>query len=152
MKLMKIYYSVSNGGDGSAYPHFFESEVLANIHQEYQSEGWGESCTGDLEIPECDVALLPDVDTKESCLFEMIKNLEGKSLNGEDYRDDFIALFSKVPQIINIVKDTYWYVYFNTGTKPAKYWNYGNKKTQEDLQDLIDEFFNKEIEEDETDV
>ena len=142
---MKIYYSVSNGGDGSAYPHFFESELLANIHQDSLSEGWGESCTGDLEIPECDVSLLPDVNTKESCLFEMMENLEDESLS-EDYRDEFIALFPEVPLITNIVKDTYWYIYFNTGAKPAKYWNYGNKQTQEDLQDLINEFFNKEIE------
>jgi len=47
---MKIWYSVLNCGDGSAYPIFCESEKLAEIHQKYQFEGWGESCVGYLEV------------------------------------------------------------------------------------------------------
>ncbi len=49
MKTFKVPYSVVNGGDGSAYPQFFQSMSDANKHQEYQQEhyeGWGESCTG----------------------------------------------------------------------------------------------------------
>ena len=42
----KIWYSVENCGDGSAYPKFCESEELAEIHQEYLDEGWGEPCVG----------------------------------------------------------------------------------------------------------
>jgi len=49
MKL-KIHYSVQSGGDGSAYPEFMESEKLANWDQSHMSEGWGEPCTGSLEI------------------------------------------------------------------------------------------------------
>lgn len=45
-----IFYSVSNGGDGSAYPHFFEDAECAEIHQNLQEEGWGESCTGSLSM------------------------------------------------------------------------------------------------------
>lgn len=47
---MKIYYSVQNGGDGSAYPWFFTTQKLADWDQEHMDEGWGEPCTGDLEV------------------------------------------------------------------------------------------------------
>jgi hypothetical protein len=36
-----IYYSIRNGGDGSAYPYFYESEELAEWDQEHLTEGWG---------------------------------------------------------------------------------------------------------------
>ena len=48
--ITKVWYSVENGGDGSAYPKFVDSEELAELLQEQQYEGWGESCTGCLEI------------------------------------------------------------------------------------------------------
>lgn len=47
---MKIYYSVQNMGDGSAYPWFFTTKELAEWDQRHMDEGWGEMCTGDLEI------------------------------------------------------------------------------------------------------
>lgn len=50
---LTLYYSVSNGGDGSAYPHFSLSKELAEIDQEIQSElgeGWGEDCTGEITL------------------------------------------------------------------------------------------------------
>ncbi len=48
--ITKFYYSVQNGGDGSAYPKFMESSELAEWDQDHMSEGWGESCTGYLEV------------------------------------------------------------------------------------------------------
>jgi hypothetical protein len=54
MHKLTLYYSVSNGGDGSAYTQFCESEAIAEMHQEIQSElqgeGWGESCTGSITL------------------------------------------------------------------------------------------------------
>jgi hypothetical protein len=46
----KIWYSIQNGGDGSAFPEFFESEELCKIDQEYMDEGWGDPCLGCLTI------------------------------------------------------------------------------------------------------
>ena len=46
----KIWYSVQNGGDGSAYPRFMESEALCIIDQKYMDEGWAEDCTGCLVV------------------------------------------------------------------------------------------------------
>jgi hypothetical protein len=46
-----VYYSVSNCGDGSAYPQFFDEADLADAHQEYiVTEGWGEDCVGTLVL------------------------------------------------------------------------------------------------------
>jgi len=54
MHKLTLYYSVSNGGDGSAYPQFSLNEELVDIHQEIQNElhgeGWGEPCTGSIEL------------------------------------------------------------------------------------------------------
>jgi len=48
MKKKRIYYSIVNGGDGSAYPEFFYSREAAELHQDMQ-EGWGEPCWGYLD-------------------------------------------------------------------------------------------------------
>ena len=45
-----IYYSVQNGGDGSAYPMFVETKELARWDQDHMDEGWGECCSGELVI------------------------------------------------------------------------------------------------------
>jgi len=47
---IEIFYSVGNGGDGSAYPIFLESEELARWDQDHMDEGWGEPCCGSLTI------------------------------------------------------------------------------------------------------
>ena len=47
-----IWYSVAGGGDGSAYPRWFLTELAAEDDQETEDEdggGWGESCTGSVE-------------------------------------------------------------------------------------------------------
>jgi len=50
MTVKTLYYSVESGGDGSAYPVWFETEELAHWHQEHLYEGWGESCTGCIKV------------------------------------------------------------------------------------------------------
>lgn len=45
-----IYYSIQNGGDGSAYPIYFETQELANWDQDNMDEGWAETCSGKLLI------------------------------------------------------------------------------------------------------
>lgn len=46
----RFYYSVINGGDGSAYPIFMESKELAEFDQDHQIDGWAENCSGFVEI------------------------------------------------------------------------------------------------------
>jgi len=49
---IELWYSVSNGGDGSAYPVFFATEKEARTHQEgvNANEGWAEDCYGCITI------------------------------------------------------------------------------------------------------
>lgn len=50
MNKTKIYYSVKNGGDGSAYIELMESKELCEIDQEYDNESWAEDCSGCITI------------------------------------------------------------------------------------------------------
>ena len=49
MKKIIIWYSIQNGGDGSAYPAWFLTEEESESDQENMNEGWGESCNGSVE-------------------------------------------------------------------------------------------------------
>lgn len=49
MEKIEIWYSVRNGGDGSAYPIFFLTEEESEYDQENMYEGWGETCNGMVE-------------------------------------------------------------------------------------------------------
>lgn len=45
-----IWYSVASGGDSSAYPRWFLTELSADQESQYEDGGgWGESCTGSVE-------------------------------------------------------------------------------------------------------
>lgn len=69
---MKIWYSVQNGGDGSAYPQFFENKRLTEIDQELMEEGWGEPCNGYIEIEGENMTILhPNVTTKEEFIEDL---------------------------------------------------------------------------------
>jgi transcriptional regulator with XRE-family HTH domain len=46
---VEVWYSIRNGGDGSAYPIWFLTEELAEKDQEEMDEGWGEPCIGMVE-------------------------------------------------------------------------------------------------------
>ena len=49
MEKIQLWYSVQNGGDGSAYPAWFLTEDDAEIDQAEMYEGWGEPCIGMVE-------------------------------------------------------------------------------------------------------
>lgn len=44
-----VWFSIQNGGDGSAYPAWFLTEAEAKKDQEDMYEGWGELCIGSVE-------------------------------------------------------------------------------------------------------
>ena len=78
----KIWYSVQNCGDGSAYPMLCSSKELAELDQKYMdegwndmSEGWSESCVGCITI-ESDASIIgvkEKVETPESMVEEIKK-------------------------------------------------------------------------------
>jgi hypothetical protein len=49
LKKVTVWYSIQNGGDGSAYPFWFLTEVEAIKDQDEMAEGWGEDCCGPVE-------------------------------------------------------------------------------------------------------
>jgi len=86
MHSLNLFYSISNGGDGSAYPRFSLIQELADIHQEIHNElrgeGWGEPCTGCITLQSESPITISDQDqsnliTKESLLSDLEYYLEG---------------------------------------------------------------------------
>lgn len=47
---IEIWYSIQNGGDGSVYVKFMESEELCEIDQQFLYETWGEPCLGCISL------------------------------------------------------------------------------------------------------
>ena len=73
MHTLKLFYSVRNGGDGSAYPTFMSSQELADYDQETMDEGWGESCTGSITLKsESPITVDEEIETPESYLVTLI--------------------------------------------------------------------------------
>lgn len=78
---MKVYYSVRNCGDGSAYPKFFQDKRVAEYHQEiWEEEGWGEPCTGSLEI-KGDNIVVPAAMTATEFLIEATDYVDGYNID-----------------------------------------------------------------------
>ena len=92
--ITKVYYSVYNGGDGSAYPIFFESEKSSDFHQYLLNEsgsGWGEDCVGVLEIESDGPVKVKEIITDEEyskLLYSEIKYYSDSPLKKEV--EDFI--------------------------------------------------------------
>jgi hypothetical protein len=72
----EFWYSVENGGDGSAYPIFMESKELAELHQKYMDEGWGEECIGRETIESDGPVKMVGVVTAEDLKKEVLEDLE----------------------------------------------------------------------------
>ena len=95
--ISKVYYSVRNCGDGSAYPTFFEDELCAELHQNLQNEngeGWGETCTGVLEVKSKTPVEFLHITTRK----EYIKELEETLEEGNDYYD-LVAIEKALKQL-----------------------------------------------------
>lgn len=104
MNTLTLYYSVSNGGDGSAYPKFSLSKELADIHQDIQDElgeGWGEPCVGAISLESESPITIREDDfkwfiTEESLLKELKDYLDEDdylyALKAQDFVDRINAL------------------------------------------------------------
>ncbi len=49
LEAIVIWFSIQNGGDGSAYPQWFLTEKTVEQDQENMDDGWGEPCCGSIE-------------------------------------------------------------------------------------------------------
>lgn len=89
---MRIYYSVQNCGDGSAYPLFLSTQELADWDQERMDEGWGEPCVGSLEILTQYGLIIPDMMDAISYWLHRTED-EGEDYGAWELRDEFLAEF-----------------------------------------------------------
>ncbi len=64
---------VVNGGDGSAYPFFFDSKELAELEEKYEDELWAESSIGWIDIEHEGEIKVSDVNTIKSTKEELEK-------------------------------------------------------------------------------
>lgn len=128
MKQYTLYYSVSNGGDGSAYPRFMESEALCEWDQDHMSEGWGESCTGSFTLQsESDILPVSEIETKESYLFDRyIDDFDEDSNNREikefirEFFPDGLPKFTVVTEEIENTPEYLYSIVFDGERRLAK--------------------------------
>jgi hypothetical protein len=81
MEKLVLWYSVHNGGDGSAYPVLMESEKQVEIDQENLDEGWGEPCYGNIVVTS---ATAMSVTSHVLTIDEQLRELE------EEYNSDYL--------------------------------------------------------------
>lgn len=124
---MKIYYSVANGGDGSAYPRFFDTNELAEWHQEHLLEGWGEPCTGDITIEGTNIVCKEGM-TKVQYYLELLED-------EEEQLKDFVKAFfpDGLPKFEVTIVDEKWYGIKIKGSETIihKSFSYPNNTTEE---------------------
>lgn len=80
-----IYYSIQNGGDGSAYPTFFLTEEAATNDQDLMYEGWSEDCSGTIETFVGSSTHLEAIEN-EAAKRTLWSN--GKTEEGDNYEED----------------------------------------------------------------
>lgn len=105
MKKLTLYYSVQNGGDGSAYPTFMSSKELAEYDQAHMDEGWGEPCVGSITLEsESPITTKEEITTPESYLVNLIENIYDK--DDENKVEEFIKhFFSKGKPVFKVEID-----------------------------------------------
>ena len=85
--IIKIWYSVQNCGDGSAYPKLMESKELAELDQDTMDEGWGGSCTGCIVVESDSPVKVKNVSTIEDEIKEVVEDLDyWKSTNRSEIK------------------------------------------------------------------
>jgi hypothetical protein len=88
-----IYYNVTNGGDGSAYPSFYESMELADWVEDHEDEGWGESSTGSIVVKSnSPITCSEKMTTKEAFLIDRYFDTYDYDRK-EDERNEFMEKF-----------------------------------------------------------
>lgn len=136
MKLT-LWYSVQNGGDGSAYPQFMESEELAEWDQDHLDDGWGESCTGSITVSGDKLKVVDKVDTKESYYVDMILN-DRREQDIVDFKEQFFP--SGRPEFkVKILDATYYGIYLKR-TLVAKHWG---RATSEAGRKSVEQLINR---------
>ncbi len=121
---LTIYYSVENCGDGSAYPRWFDTEELAEWHQNHLIEGWGESCTGNIVVEGDNLSCL-ELQTKEGYYLQLLLEDENDKL--DDFKSTFLP--DGLPEFSVKIVDDHYYGIFVEDHLSYKQFAYPEKKT-----------------------
>ena len=139
---MILYYSVDNCGDGSAYPRWFETEELAEWHQEHLDDGWGEPCTGTITV-EGDNLKCEKLQSKEGYYLDVLLDYKPDAEDLEKFRAQFFP--NGLPEFtVKLINDPLYYgvfvgdrlVYKQFAHPEKKANNKGVKKLQDKLESL----------------
>lgn len=122
---LTIYYSVEDCGDGSAYPRWFDTEKLAEWHQDHVDQGWGEPCTGSIVVSG-DNLCCPSLQTKEGYYLRLL--LDGYYDNKElgEFKETFFP--DGLPEFIVKIVDAKYYGIFVGDLLVYKKFAYPEKK------------------------
>jgi len=130
MKLT-LYYSVEDGGDGSAYPRWFETEELAEWHQNHLDDGWGEPCTGDITV-EGNNLICTELRSKEGYYLELLLGGyedENQSKEREEFKAEFFP--DGPPEFTVKISRTNYYGVYVEGKLAYEQFAYPEKKANE---------------------
>jgi len=89
--ITKIWMSMQNCGDGSAYPKFMESEALCELDQRSMDEGWGEDCIDSITIRHEGSIIIEDKIYTVADVIEEVKE-DMKYDNRQCQKDKLVAL------------------------------------------------------------
>ena len=103
-----LYYAILNGGDGSAFIKWFETEALANWCEEHEDEGWGELCADSISIESDSDMVCNELISAEKFYLELIGDYYGdddiqNDPNIQAYVENFFP--DGIPFFIVAVKD-----------------------------------------------
>ena len=123
-----LYYSIENGGDGSAYPVWFDTEALASWHQEHMDEGWGEPCNDSISVESNGDMFCDELQTAEKYYLELISEYYGDAIEEdsdiksyvEEFFPDGIPFF-----IVSVLDDKKYEVILNGKTIDTMYGHVG---------------------------
>ena len=94
MPTVTIWGSIQNGGDGSAYPEWMESEKLAEWDQENVQKDWGESCVCSVTVSsDGPITIDTDLTTAEEYYWAEVKDNDWNNLSRFQVEDFEIEFF-----------------------------------------------------------
>lgn len=143
MRELNLYGSYQNGGDGSVYMIWFESEALAEWDQRHMYEGWGESCTEHIKI-EGDNYLSHNLHIITAVEYYVSTVVSGYDRTVEEIAD-FISEFfvtSGMPKYVVKIEQCYgkyWqYMIYNNNIKVATAYCSSSNKDNEKMRAKIE--------------
>ena len=137
---IELHYSIENGGDGSAYPRWYASSKLADWHQDHLCEGWGEPCTGSIEV-EGDNLICKELETEEGYFTRLLLDDYNESkTEAKVFAKEFFP--DGLPKLEVDIWDEHYYCIFHKGQIVYKKFKYDKGDTDREgvkaLQERID--------------